>query len=202
MKESSWTSIAPLNAVVLAALLAASSVSAETPPVPDKFTMTTTSMTPSDVGLRVDVRSWSDEAARAAVVAALAQEADVRDTLASLPSVGVVWQSGSAVGYAVKYAHRASTPEGERITFVTDRVLGSYDFKPWAANPPAARALDYSVIELYLDGNGRGSGSLSLAAEVKLDSAGGLVSLEAAGGAPRVLKDAKLEPKPYWATGG
>jgi hypothetical protein len=184
---------------LLAAALAASVAGADTvPATPDRFAATTTAMTPRDVILRIDVREWSDEAARAEVLAALEQESDVAKVLASLPSVGVVWRSGSSVGYAVKYAHRAATPQGERITFVTDKRLGAYDLKPWAAEAPAAE-LDYSVIELYLDGNGSGAGTISLAAAVELDTADGVVSLAA--GAPRVLANAKLEPKPYWEEG-
>jgi hypothetical protein len=170
--------------------------------VSERFSATTTSMTPRDVSLRIDLRGWSDEAARAQVVAALGSDTDVQEALAALPTIGHVWQSGSAVGYAVKYAHRAPTAEGERITFVTDRRLGSFDLKPWTADQAAAPApaeLGYSVIELYFaantqgGANGQGAGTLSLAAGVQIDSANGVVSL--APGAPRVLANAKLEPK-------
>jgi hypothetical protein len=203
MKNSNPTLFATMSAVVLAAIATAGVARAGTEPVaPDKFTATTTAMSPSGVTLRVDVRAWSDEAARGAVVAALAQESGVHEALASLPTVGYVWQSGSAVGYSVKYAHRASTPQGESVTFVTDKLIGGYEFKPWSVTgessaPATTRKLDYSVIELYLDASGRGAGTLSLAADVKLDSTGALVSL--APDAPRVLASAKLEPKPYWA---
>jgi hypothetical protein len=164
----------------------------------DRFSATTTAMTPRDVSLRIDLRGWSDDAARAAVVAALGSDADAQKALAELPTIGHVWQSGSAVGYAVKYAHRAATADGERLTFVTDRRLGSFDLKPWAADPPLASPPDeigYSVIELYLSPNGQGAGTLSLAAGVQIDSAGALVSL--APDSPRVLTNAKLEPKKY-----
>ncbi len=133
MKNSNPTLFATMSAVVLAAVAAAGVTRAGTEPVaPDKFTATTTAMSPSGVTLRVDVRTWSDEAARGAVVAALAQESGVHEALASLPTVGYVWQSGSAVGYSVKYAHRVSTPQGESVTFVTDKLIGGYEFKPWS----------------------------------------------------------------------
>jgi hypothetical protein len=191
------------NALALSGLLAL--LGAEVPAdtvsaTPDRFTATTTAMTPRDVTLRIDVREWSDEAARAEVRAALEQESDVAKALTSLPSVGVAWRSGSAVGYAVKYAHRVATPQGERVTFVTDKRLGAYDLEPWTAEAPAAQPeLEYSVIELYLDGNGSGAGTMSLVAAVELDATNSAVSLTA--GAPRVLANAKLEPKPYWAEG-
>jgi hypothetical protein len=167
--------------------------------VPDRFTATTAAMTPRDVTLRIDVREWSDEESRAAVVAALASESGALEALNGLPTLGYVWQSDSAVGHAVKYAHREPAGQGERITFVTDKRLGAYDIRPWRADSAASQVeLEYSVIELYLDAGGLGTGSLSLAAAVELDDAGGLVSLAA--DAPRVLANAKAEPKPYWLT--
>jgi hypothetical protein len=148
-------------------------------------------MTPRDVALRIDVLQWSDETARAAVIEALA-ESNAAKALAALPSLGSVWQSNSGVGYALKYAHRTSTADGERVTFVTDKRIGAYELKPWVADPAAAPpALGYSVIELYLNAGGHGAGTMSLAAEVKIDAAGGLVSL--GDGAPRVLMNAALE---------
>ena len=187
----------------LAAITMAGAVHAaesQGPVLPDRFTAATTSMTPRDLGLRLDVREWSDEASRAAVLAALG-EADAQKALASLPTIGYVWQNGSGVGYALKYAHRVSTPQGQRVTFVTDRRLGSYEFKPWAVDPPAARPeLAYSVIELYLDERGSGDGTMSLGADVTLDAANAIVSLDAKG-APHLLANARLEPKPYWASG-
>src|SRR5690606_38959828 len=141
-----------------------------------------------------------DEASRAAVAAALAGESNASEALEALPTIGYVWQSNSGVGYAVKYAHRVATEQGERVTFGTDRRIGSYAFKPWtAAAGSTGEELDYSVIELYLDTSGNGTGTMSLAAEVQVDEANGLVSLAGGTGAPGVLRDAKLQPKPYWA---
>jgi hypothetical protein len=184
---------------LLAAVLGAGAALAQTGPVlSDRYTATTASMTPSDVGLRFDVREWSDEAARAEVVAALEGDAEAQQALTRLPTVGYIWKAGSSVGYSVKYAHRTATPEGERITFVTDKRLGAYDLQPWAANPPAATEdLGYSVVELYLE-DGSGVGTLSLAADVRIDAANGLVTL-APDSAPKLLANVKTEPKPYWA---
>jgi len=172
---------------------------AQSVPVPDTFTATTTAMTPSGVELKITVREWSDAAARAAVVAAIDGGGDVHAALASLPTVGYVWHGGSAIGYSVKYAHRTTTADGERVTFVTDKVVGAYGLKPWAAQTPSGTSdLPYSVIELHLTGQGSGSGTLSLAADVALDASAGVVSLAAKPGAQAVLANAKLAPKPYW----
>jgi hypothetical protein len=204
-RTTMWTEWMDVRAAAFAAaLLLASTARAAADStgllVPDRFTATTTMMTPRGVELRIDVRKWSDESSRAAVVAALSGAPLAPKGLASLPSLGYVWVGDSAVGYAVKYAHRSSTPEGERVTFVTEKRLGHYDFKPWTADPPLAPdRVEYSVIELYLDDHGRGDGALSLASAVRIDSTSSIVSL--APGAPRLLADVALKPKPYWARG-
>ncbi len=189
--------------LALAAALATGAAIAQSRlPNVERFTATTTAMKPSDIGVRIDIREWSDDAGREAVVAALEQEADAAKALSALPTLGYVWQSDSAVGYAVKYAHRVQTGDGERVTVVTDKRIGSYEFQPWTAGSGAAgESLGYSVIELYLDQNGTGEGTMSLAAEIRLDKERSLVSLETANGAPRLLANAKEEPKPYWASG-
>jgi hypothetical protein len=172
---------------------------AQTTPVLDTFTATTTAMTPQDVTLKIVVRDWSDDSARADVLAALGNEAEARAALGALPTVGYLWHSGSAIGYAVKYAYRVKTDHGERVTFVTDRPIGVYGLKPWVAEGASGpSSLPYSVVELEL-GGGAGVGTLSLAADVKLDATAAVVSLAAKPGAAPVLANAKLEPKPYWA---
>lgn len=172
---------------------------AQSVPVPDTFTATTAAMTPSGVELKITVREWSDAAARTAVVAAIDGGGDVHAALASLPTVGYVWHGGSAIGYSVKYAHRTTTADGDRVTFVTDKVVGAYGLKPWTAQTPSGTSdLPYSVIELHLTGQASGSGTLSLAADVALDANGGVVSLAAKPEAQAVLANAKLAAKPYW----
>jgi hypothetical protein len=166
----------------------------------DRFTATTTAMTPKDVTLRVNLLRWSDAAGRAAVVAALG-ESDPTAALLKLPTLGHVWLSSSPVGFAVKYANRSATPDGERITFVTEKRLDNYEFKKWAPMAPvAAKDTGYGVVELYLDAQGQGTGTFSLVADVKVDEANAQVSL--ADDAPGLLKDARAEPKPYWERGG
>ena len=184
----------PAGVLALAALLLGTlgNPAAAQPKRPiETITASTTGMTPSGLGLRIQIIGWSDENARADVVATL----DDGPALARLPTVGYVWPAGSPVGYTVKYAHRTPAEGGgERITLVTDKKLGSFDFKKWTASGPAAPGdHPYSVIELYLDANGQGTGNLSLSAEVSVDEAAGTVSLAAPSGSG-VLTDVKRQP--------
>jgi hypothetical protein len=161
--------------------------------VADAFTATTANMTPAGVNLRIQIIEWQEAEARTEVVATLAAGADAATPLAKLPTVGYVWPSGSPVGYSVKFAHRSPQPNGgERIVLVTDKRLGSYDFKGWSVASPAAHADEaYSVIALDLNGSGTGTGSLSLAGDVLLDERAGTVALSATG--PSLLTDVKRE---------
>lgn len=191
----SWLSVA------LGALIA-QGVFAQERQVPDTYTAVTTNMTPADVTLKADVLEWSDESARTAVIDALAAE-DPSAALTELPTVGVVWREGSAVGHALKYAHRTMTSDGaERVVLVTDKPVGATSFNQWSAGDAAAEELGYSVIELIPGGDGGGTGTMSLAAEVVIDAETNTLSLARAEGDPALLSEVKLEPKPYWVNDG
>jgi hypothetical protein len=157
--------------------------------VVDAYAVTTTGMTPAGLALRIQVLEWSDDNARADVVATI----EDAPALGKLPTVGYVWPAGSPVGYTVKYAHRTKAADGhERLTFVTDKAVGSYDYKKWSVAGATAKALPYSVIELYVDATGNGTGNLSLAAEVVVEAATNTLTL--ATGGNNVLTGVKREP--------
>lgn len=185
-------------AAIALSLMSMSLASAAPRTVAAIFTATTANMTPTGVKLRIQIIEWQEADARSEVVATLAAGADGAMELAKLPTVGYVWPNGSPVGYSLKYAHRMpATDGGERITLVTDRRIGSYDFKGWSVPSPAANGdTPYSVIELNVDGSGTGTGNLSLAAEVVLDETAGTVALATSSAATRVLADVKRETAP------
>jgi hypothetical protein len=189
-----WTLIVTCAVVALMLALMSDALAAGPRKVVDTFTAATANMTPAGANLRVQILEWQDVTARAEAVASIAAGAGASTPLGKLPTVGYVWQSGSPVGYSVKYAHREPAPEGgERITLVTDRRLGSYDFKGWSVAPPAVlNDLPYSVIELNVNGSGIGAGRLSLAGNVQLDEKGGTVALDSS--APTLLTNVKREP--------
>jgi hypothetical protein len=183
-------------AACAAVALATVSASATGPRlVADAFTATTANMTPAGLGLRIQILEWQEADARAEVVATLASGAEGAAALGKLPTVGYVWPSGSPVGYSLKYAHRVAEPGGgERITLVTDKPLGSYDFKGWSVASPAVKSdAPYSVIELELNGSGAGTGNMSLVGEVSLDEQAGGVTLKG-GHTPSLLTNVKREP--------
>jgi len=193
-KNQAWFVIGGLLAMAAALpAIVATEAYAATRPVADMFTATTANMTPAGVNLRMQILEWQEADARAEVVATLVAGVDAATPLGKLPTVGYIWPNGSPVGYSVKYAHRAPEPDGgERITLVTDKPLGSYDFKGWsvASSAPKSQA-PYSVIELDMNSSGTGSGSFSLFGEVSLDEEAGTVTLKAA--TPSLLTNVKRE---------
>jgi hypothetical protein len=167
--------------------------------VADTFTATTANMTPAGVTLRLQIIEWQDAEARAQAVATLAAGAEGAAALGKLPTVGYVWPNGSPVGYSLKYTHREPMAGGgERVTLVTDRRLGSFDFKGWSvASPAVGGDRPYSVIELELNPDGTATGTFSLAADVALDETAGTVALAEHAGAPPLLTNVVHEkPKP------
>lgn len=186
-------------AIGIPAIMVTAGALAQDRPVPDTFLAVTTNMTPAEVELKADVLHWSTPEQRAAAIAAM-QEEDPSAALQELPSLGVIWRSGSAVGNAIKYAQRTTTPDGEVITFVTDRAIGSTSFNPWVADQSeAADVPPYSVVQMSVAEGRPGTGTMSLAADVVFDTDANTVTLDASA-MPPVLTNTRMAPKPYWAT--
>lgn len=199
-------SIAVCLTVVTGALGAAAQEGTERS-VPETFTATTANMDPEGTDLRINVLRWSGDEDRQAVLAVLTDPENAAsadgdlDALIELPTVGYVWPDGSALGYSIKYARReAAADGGERLTFVTGRRLGRFAREPWApAGTPDEALRPFTVIELRLDANGDGAGTLSPAADVAFDAANHTVALVDYDAAPTLLAEAKRQPPPYWA---
>jgi hypothetical protein len=172
-------------------------------PVPDTYEAALTGVSASGITLKIEVLSWSDDAQREAVVGALGEGDETAKALDKLPSIGAVWQSGSAVGHSIKYAQRIMEADGsQRIVIVTNKPLDSYSFKPWTlTSGTAPPRIQYGVLELHVDGKGMGTGTSSLAAEVSIDATAHTVALKMNASTPMLLTGVKLMPKPYWAKG-
>ena len=202
-----WPAAAIVGVFVLLSAAAGAAQSGGEEPVPETFTATTANMDPEGTDLRFNVLRWSDDAEREAVLDVLTNagtEPDddgELDALIELPTLGYVWPDGSALGYAIKYARRdAVTDGGERLTFVTGRRLGRFGREPWTPEGTPDTALQpFTVIELRLDGDGDGAGTMSPAADVAFDEANRTVALTNYDAAPTLLAAAKRQPAPYWA---
>ena len=202
-----WPAAAIVGVLVLLSVAAGGAQQDGDRSVPETFTATTANMEPEGTDLRFNVLRWSDDGEREAVFEVLT-DADTEasddgelDALMDLPTLGYVWPDGSSLGYAIKYARRDTAPGGgERLTFVTGRRLGTFGRDPWTpAGTPETALRPFTVIELRLDGNGDGAGTMSPAAGVAFDKANRTVALTNYDAAPTLLAAAKRQPAPYWA---
>jgi hypothetical protein len=195
-------------AVALTASVAAAQTAKRV--APTEFSGVTTNLTPgSGSNLSIRILNWSDADDRKAVLSVLSgtstQKAPVPDLtkqLAANQSVGQIWTDG-ALGYSLKYAHRAELPGGgERIVVITDRPLGVVEGGgPWKAKGQDEQVNPFTIVELHVNKNGKGEGKMSIGAPFTIDPAEQTVSLSDYGKADVMVKDVERKPKPYWATG-
>ena len=107
------------------------------------------------------------------------------------PTVGYIW-TNEVVGYSIKYAYRASLPEGgERIILVTDRRLGggTTAWKPLTPAPPTN--YEFTLVEIRLDPKGLGTGKTSLTTKVAIDTQAKTLALDNYAAAPAMLQNIK-----------
>jgi len=184
-----------LVAASVALLAGAAAPAAQVKPLAARFSATTVNMDPSGEPLKIDILRWSERAERESLLAAFGQgDEPLLKALQDAPTIGYIWTSGS-LGYALRFAHRIALPDGgERILLATDRRLGAWDRRPWAAAgtaPPADYA--FTLIELRLNRDGQGEGKMSLAARISADEATKSLTLSDYEATPVLLSTVKRE---------
>jgi hypothetical protein len=142
---------------------------------------------------RVDivVNQWSPRAQRDRLIGVLFEKGPEKllDVLRDLPKVGY-FKTPESLAYDIHYAQRTPLPDrGERVVLATDRHIRFWEVAR------GARTTDYpfTIIELRLNGDGRGEGKLSLATKVIADKKDNTVVLENWGTQPVLLKDVRRE---------
>jgi hypothetical protein len=106
------------------------------------------------------------------------------------PTVGFIWGDGPT-GYSIKYAWRSALPNaGERVVLVTDRRLGANQTSWPAAEAPAKTGaeVEFTVVELHLDGKGVGEAKSSLASSFAFDAAANTLAIDKYADGPVLLK--------------
>jgi hypothetical protein len=104
------------------------------------------------------------------------------------PTVGYIWGDG-AVGYSIKYASKLALPgAGERIVLMTDRRLGADSAAAAGVAKADTAAVDFTVIEMRLDGKGSGEARTSISGQVVVDPATKMLALDGYAAARAVLK--------------
>jgi len=139
--------------------------------------------------ITIYISDYSTEAEANTLAGAFADGGSKRlfRALTKLKTKGRIAPSGS-VGYQIRFIRSIDTPNGRKITMLTDRPIGFLE----AYYGTRSKDYQYGLVELNLDDNGKGEGSLIYAAKVKAMS-GNTIEVENFGIEPaRVLNIRRL----------
>lgn len=120
------------------------------------------------------VNRWSTEAERGLLTRTLLKDgaASLLDVLKDQKSVGTI-RTPDTLAYDLRYAHQEPGEDGgRRIVLATDRPIGFWE----ARNQPRTMDYPFTVIQMQIDKNGEGKGTLSYA--TKITARGNTIELE------------------------
>ena len=187
--------LAPVLACALVAALGSHPLAQEDRSQGERFTATAINMGTSGRAtvdrVEIVVTQWSPRAKRDRLLAVLFEKGPEKllDVLQDLPKVGY-FRTPETLAYDLRYAQRTPLPDrGERVVLATDRYIRFWEAARWS------RTTDYpfTVIEIRLDGDGRGDGKMSVATRITADKKNNTVELENWGIQPVMLKDVRRE---------
>jgi hypothetical protein len=141
----------------------------------------------------IRVTRWSSEAERNRLSSTLLKSGpeSLLDELRDMKSVGTI-RTPDSLGYDLRYAHQEPGEDGgRRIVISTDRPIGFWE----AVNRPRTIDYPFTVIQMQLDKNGEGKGTMSVA--TKIIARGNTIELENFASAPVMLTEVrakKLDP--------
>lgn len=136
------------------------------------------------------VTRWSSEAERGQLTRTLLKDGpnSLLDQLRDMKSVGTI-RTPDSLGYDLRYAHQEPGEDGgRRVVIATDRPIGFWE----ATNRPRTFDYPFTVIQMELDKNGEGKGTLSFA--TKIIARGNTIELENFASSPVMLNDIKSKP--------
>lgn len=131
------------------------------------------------------VERWSTENERGLLTRTLLQKGagELLDVLQHQKSVGSI-RTPDSLGYDLRYAHQEPTDEGgRRVVLATDRPISFWE----ARNQPRTMDYPFTVIQMELDREGHGKGTMSYA--TKITARGNTVELENFASSPVMLTE-------------
>lgn len=134
------------------------------------------------------VSRWSTEAERLRLLGALKKNSQDKllSTLQDMKPVGTIRINNQGLSYDLRYAHERPDPEGGRqIVLGTDRPISAWE----AANQPRTVDYPFTFIQMHLDNDGHGTGTIVPAAKITGSEDGHYVTIENFAAAPIKLND-------------
>ena len=139
----------------------------------------------------IDINRWSTPAEREALLKALKEKGAEKllDDLKAMKPVGTI-RTPDSLAYDLRFAHQTPLPEGgRRIVLATDRPIGFWE----ATRRPRTIDYPFTVIQMEIDKDGKGKGTLSYA--TKIIPAGDTIVLENFDTSPIMLTEIKSEKR-------
>ena len=139
--------------------------------------------------VQIDINRWSTAAEREALLNTLKKQGahKLLDALQGTTPVGII-KTPDSLGYDLHFANQTPLPDGgRRIVIATDRPIGFWE----AAHRPRTIDYPFTVIQMELDKDGKGKGTMSYA--TKILPAGNTIVLEDFATQPVMLTEIKSE---------
>jgi hypothetical protein len=109
------------------------------------------------------VTRWSTEAERSRLASTLPKGNEaLLEALRDMKSVGTM-RTPDSLGYDLRYAHQEPAEDGgRRVVIATDRPIGFWE----ARDQPRSIEYPFTVIQMHIDKNGEGKGTMSFATKI------------------------------------
>ena len=184
----------PLTVMPALVVLVCSLALAQTNGEPERFTANAVSLSPQygtgQQVVEINVNRWSPAPDRDTLIAALMKSPDeLLKQLRKMRPVGTI-RTPDSIGYDLHYAQQTPLPEGGRsIVIATDRPIGFWE----ATNRPRSIDYPFTVVQMNLDRNGMGSGTMSYA--TRITTKNNIIELEDFATQPIMLNNIRAEAK-------
>ena len=163
---------------------------------PERFTANAVSISPQyGTGqqiVEITVDRWSSAAEREKLVTALRQKGpdELLKQLQDTRPVGRI-RTPDSLGYDLHYAWQQPNEDGGRtVVIATDRPIGFWE----ATRQPRSIDYPFTVIQMKLDRDGNGTGTMSYATRIVAHE-NNVIELEDFASQPIMLNNIKAEPK-------
>jgi hypothetical protein len=184
------------NVMAVTLALFAAMAYAQTNGQPERFTANAVSTSPQyGTGQRIveiTIDRWSPPSERQGLVSALQTKGstELLKQLQKNKPVGRI-RTPDSLGYDLRYAQQTPLPDGGRmIVIATDRPIGFWE----ATEHPRSYDYPFTVIQMKLDREGNGTGTLSYATRIVAHE-NNVIELEDFATQPIMLNNIHAEPK-------
>jgi hypothetical protein len=188
--------IRPFTVFPALVLVVSSLVYAQSNGQPERFTANAVSLSPQygtgQQVVEITVDRWSPAAERGRLVTALREKGpdELLKELQKSKPVGRI-RTPDSLGYDLRYAWQQPTEDGGRtIVIATDRPIGFWE----ATRQPRSINYPFTVIQMKLDKDGTGTGTMSYATRIVAHE-NNVIELEDYASQPIMLNNIKAEPK-------